>query len=361
MKNYHLKLMLVLFAVITLAASPVFAGKPPRDPEICNNGIDDDRDKKIDCNDSDCMGDPACPAGECASYTDKDVCNADPNCEWLGKGRDGYCWDVLIDFIPVRQNLGFLDISSGFTEEPHESPEAQAGQCKTCHDLVDDMDDGHYIPTDEPSLVTPWPSGKDGANGPGNCIFCHKEGLHEGDSGSVFILDNASNHHNTGLHDKKGTKCGWCHDDYTVRPDSITTSAYSIRTCEGCHGPDSLHNIQADSNGDGVITPGGELAGYGHIGRDAGPDDSDCWGCHGFMVSAAAMTQSAGESAAAAVDPHHGLVGAPMPTDSAAPNASATYKCLSCHMLTENMTIGSSVFAPVDDCLTCHIDGPPTN
>jgi hypothetical protein len=29
---------------------------------------------------------------------------------------------------------------------------------------------------------------------------------------------------------------------------------------------------------------GDEFAGYGHIGRDDGPGDSDCWGCHGFPM-----------------------------------------------------------------------------
>jgi hypothetical protein len=33
---------------------------------------------------------------------------------------------------------------------------------------------------------------------------------------------------------------------------------------------------------------GGENAGYGHVGRDAGPTDSDCWGCHGFAQAALA-------------------------------------------------------------------------
>ena len=35
---------------------------------------------------------------------------------------------------------------------------------------------------------------------------------------------------------------------------------------------------------------GGELAGYGHVGRDAGPNDSDCWGCHGFGSASAPDT-----------------------------------------------------------------------
>ncbi len=50
-----------------------------------------------------------------------------------------------------------------------------------------------------------------------------------------------------------------------------------MRICENCHGRDSLHNIQADSDGDNVIQPGIEQPFFGHIGN---PDD--CWGCHGF-------------------------------------------------------------------------------
>jgi hypothetical protein len=60
---------------------------------------------------------------------------------------------------------------------------------------------------------------------------------------------------------------------------------YRIRTCEGCHGFESLHNIQVDSDGDGVINPGIEIPFYGHIGN---PDD--CWGCHGFTLASAPGT-----------------------------------------------------------------------
>lgn len=38
-------------------------------PEICNNGLDDDADGKIDCADSDCANDPvACPPATCKDY-----------------------------------------------------------------------------------------------------------------------------------------------------------------------------------------------------------------------------------------------------------------------------------------------------
>jgi hypothetical protein len=89
-------------------------------------------------------------------------------------------------------------------------------------------------------------------------------------------------HHGTNLADF-GNKCVWCHD-FGLPFDE------QIRVCEGCHGPGSLHNIQADSpnpNNIGTLVVGGEDAGYGHVGRDAGAGDSDCWGCHGFAMSSA--------------------------------------------------------------------------
>jgi hypothetical protein len=58
----------------------------------------------------------------------------------------------------------------------------------------------------------------------------------------------------------------------------------NIRNCEQCHGFESLHNIQADSNGGGIVV-GGEDYGYGHIGADNPGAGSDCWGCHGFGFS----------------------------------------------------------------------------
>ncbi len=76
-----------------------------------------------------------------------------------------------------------------------------------------------------------------------------------------------------------GFVCFWCHDQ------TLPLEEPPIRLCENCHGPDSLHNIQTDSNGDGFITPGVELPGYGHIGN---PDD--CWGCHGYSTAAAPGT-----------------------------------------------------------------------
>jgi hypothetical protein len=169
----------------------------------------------------------------------------------------------------------------------HTTPEAQSGNCVACHgDIVDNMTDGHYIPTYAASLVTPTRSQGDGlplnsrGNGAGACNYCHdNDGLP-----TPVILTNFELHHGTGF-GSDPTKCGWCHDFALPFNEQI-------RVCEGCHGPDSLHNIQADSTNPtniGTIVVGGEDAGYGHVGRDAGPNDSDCWGCHGFAMASASV------------------------------------------------------------------------
>jgi hypothetical protein len=160
----------------------------------------------------------------------------------------------------------------------HTTPDATNRNCVACHgDLVDNYDDGHYIPSYAPSLVTPARSGGAGlplnsrGNGAGACNYCHDDdGLP-----TPVILTNQALHHGTGL-----STCSWCHD-------FAIPFAEQIRVCEDCHGPDSLHNIQADSPKvpTGTIVVGGEDAGYGHVGRDAGPSESDCWGCHGFAMS----------------------------------------------------------------------------
>jgi hypothetical protein len=124
-------------------------------------------------------------------------------------------------------------------------------------------------------------------------------------------LNNHDNHHGANLpgnvNDGSGgtwSRCNVCHD-YSGRPvphldpgrpndptyHDVGGPGFelAIRICEECHSVATLHNIQADTNGDGVITVGGELAGYGHVGKDGGPGDSDCWGCHGFQAAGSSV------------------------------------------------------------------------
>ncbi|MCU7920255.1 MAG: hypothetical protein KZQ95_18135 [Candidatus Thiodiazotropha sp. (ex Epidulcina cf. delphinae)] len=168
---------------------------------------------------------------------------------------------------------------------------AAAQNCQACHGgVIDNPGDGHTIPTYQPSLVTPWPSGK--VNGDdtvpansagtfaGNCNFCHNTADGQGGEpglnlestqlGTIAaIYQNMETHHGTGLALADSSRCSWCHDVSQPSP------AHAIRACEQCHGISSLHNITADTDGNGV-TPGAELPGYSHTGAQ-----SDCWGCHG--------------------------------------------------------------------------------
>ncbi len=157
----------------------------------------------------------------------------------------------------------------------HGTPDALARHCTVCHgDLVDDFDDGHTIPNYGPSMVTPVPS-TDGEVG--GCNYCH-----DADSTATPpIVNNETAHHTTGLF--VGGSCGWCHDFPPPAEDDI-------RTCEECHGYESLHNIQADSPAlanIGTIVAGGEEPWYGHVGADDPQGASDCWGCHGFSMASA--------------------------------------------------------------------------
>ncbi len=180
----------------------------------------------------------------------------------------------------------------------HLTPTAQAGDCVECHGslvengVLDDDSDGirnaidnddlvnpanGWVPDYEPSLVTPWTSGKTngGANGEGNCDFCHDAGIEGTVPNVINVKTNQTTHHGTGF-GSDNTKCLWCHDT-DLLPDP--GPQFNIRRCENCHGIGSLHNIQVDSPNAaniGTIAPGQEDAYWGHIGAQA-----DCWGCHG--------------------------------------------------------------------------------
>ena len=149
----------------------------------------------------------------------------------------------------------------------HGAQEAVDGHCSYCHgSFVDDFDDGHSIPTYEPSLITPDTSYTmlDNATGKkwGGCEACHEPD----DTEVPPIYSNPETHHNLG---ELSLECDMCHGNI-----SNGESLLDIRKCEDCHGTKSLHNIQYD-----YANTKGEL-GYGHVG-----DNWDCAGCHAWYVA----------------------------------------------------------------------------
>ena len=184
----------------------------------------------------------------------------------------------------------FIDSSAVDITVHHITSAAQGGDCVSCHgDIVDNMDDGHTVFTYTPTLATPRPKGGDGlpfnseGRGAGACDYCHSTGtgsqiIPGTDTASgIAVYSNSRTHHFTGLGNDVA-KCEWCHD-------MDLDAEYTIRTCERCHGYESLHNIQVDSDGDGVINPGVEMPFYGHVGNS-----DDCWGCHGYSGASAPGT-----------------------------------------------------------------------
>lgn len=159
----------------------------------------------------------------------------------------------------------------------HETQAAMDGHCKDCHgSVVENYDDGHYIPSYSISNMTPDTKFKvvNQTSGRkwGGCESCHEANL----TASPQIAYNNKTHHRlgnlSGFRNQDNTKCSACHDTH-----NMTTSPYggpdSIRYCERCHGPNSLHNIQWD------FINTSQLTGYGHLGPN------DCQGCHAWYVA----------------------------------------------------------------------------
>lgn len=54
---------------------------------LCGDGIDNDCDLDMDCDDVDCAGDAACQAVDCSTFLDKNSCNAEATCRWDNRGK----------------------------------------------------------------------------------------------------------------------------------------------------------------------------------------------------------------------------------------------------------------------------------
>ncbi len=202
-------------------------------------------------------------------------------------------WDPVTQTFQLQQFRDCLFCHN--TSSPHhEAADALAQNCDACHGPVDNPFDGHFIPDHSPSFVTPTRSGGTGLPlnsrgiGAGGCDYCHDSGLTiEG----IAADTNEDLHHDTGLYSQSPPVCAWCHDFGLPFGEQI-------RVCERCHGISSLHNIQVDSDATGLVDTDGDGIGdtdntgniipnmenqfWGHIGNN-----DDCWGCHGFSLSAA--------------------------------------------------------------------------
>jgi len=184
-------------------------------------------------------------------------------------------------FVNFRDCLLCHVQTAGIASVHHMTTKANDQDCKACHGQIDNPLDGHYVPTYDPSMVTPLLKDGTGPNGEGSCRFCHDAGT---DAVSGFVVfANSATHHGTGI-GQPGSgstlECALCHDMSGI-PDKE-----QIRRCEACHGVGSLHNIQADSPNSanpGDILPGAEDAYWGHIGHN-----DDCEGCHANTAAAAA-------------------------------------------------------------------------
>lgn len=238
-----------------------------------------------------------------------DIRNPDTNNDGVPDTTYGCanCHDITFD--PIAQTTTMSDLSDCmqchvYSEKGsvhHRSRKTISLDCKACHGgLVNNHPtggsnpDGHYIPTYAPSRITPRPSGgpNNDTNQPpssagtyaGNCDYCHNtvDGTVGGGDpvqtplGLLSIDKNEETHHSAaaGFLELPGTPpCMVCHN-FSERPE------YAIRTCENCHGVDTLHGIVADTNGDGAQILN-EDPGYGHVGSL-----TDCWGCHGVNGTA---------------------------------------------------------------------------
>src|SRR5659263_573434 len=145
---------------------------------------------------------------------------------------------ALIPPPPVNQNMGMYDTLFLNVNE---------SGCRNCHasGVVDNFDDGHYIPSYPPSSMTPDTKFKviNQTSGRkwGGCESCHEQDL----TANPFIAYNNKTHHNlgnlSGFKNNDNTRCEMCHDMHNA-----TFGSDSIRYCERCHSYNSLHNIQWD-------------------------------------------------------------------------------------------------------------------
>ena len=183
---------------------------------------------------------------------------------------------ILIDrnCIACHNGSAFYGDPGTIAGKPHHNTtQARNLSCEFCHgSVIDNTNDGHYIPTYAQSLVTPKTSFKEknATTGKkwGGYQACHEPSA-IGPGVPLTIVANFDSHHSEVVNVTQGLSCLACHN--------TTSGAINIRSCEQCHGVKSLHNIQYNYNG----TKG--VPGYGHLGANW-----DCNGCHAWYVAGSA-------------------------------------------------------------------------
>lgn len=194
------------------------------------------------------------------------------NCHPVITNTDGSQTITMVGNCMQCHNATFNNMTK--RKPHHETQNAQDGHCSSCHgNIVDDYDDGHYIPIYNISLASPDPKYREinSTTGEkfGGCESCHEQNKTSGPP----VYSNKKTHHNlgsvSGFNPSNISKCAACHD---VQNGQYVSG--SIRFCERCHAIKSLHNIQYNYTG----TKG--QFGYGHIGA------GDCNGCHASYMAA---------------------------------------------------------------------------
>jgi hypothetical protein len=203
------------------------------DPFACSEDIDcPDFNKGVTCGEI-CVGETA------ALFTDTDGDGTPDALYSCSSCHPESSVGGVIGFEVIRDCVQCHVQASGEASVHHLTATAQGadspigdpnvGDCTPCHGtLVDDIGDGHDIPTYAPSLFTPSPSGgtaeplNSEGNGRGACNYCHSTG-----TGNPFVpgtdtltgtlvYGNNTTHHSAGVHKSRTggsnrNACEWCH------------------------------------------------------------------------------------------------------------------------------------------------------
>lgn len=298
------------------------------EPEVCNDGIDNDCDGATDCADSDCIAE--CPTADCSGYTDKTTCSADSACEW--DNRNKVCSTVA---------------GGGCTPTAYPPHDCNTwanypADCLGCHDggsggtqYADMMDTTHY------DWIGSAPDMVNGGNSQGK-IDSAQSGVSGVNSYCINILGD-------------WPVCGSCHAGHGVKPN--TGEGKENVDCLVCHNTEYSSQRARQPDGSNSVAVGTDsMVQNVHM-----PTRANCLKCHanaggGDGVKRGDLSMATATNTNATFDVHMNS------------NAS-NVQCQECHVFQNHKTIGKgSDIRPTDDtargsevaCVTCHPgkDGP---